>query len=232
MNKVIKIGLPSKGRLKEDSLKILRKNKLFIKDSKRYYLSEIKNFEQNEIIFSHAREIIERLSDNSIDIGISGYDLLKESLPGIQRNIQINSRLNFGFAELVVAVPDAWIDVQTIADLEEISFEFKDKNVRKLRVATKYPNLANEFLVSKGLNQYKIVNSLGSTEVYPFTDQSEIITDITSTGETLKANKLRVLKDGVILKSSACILVSKKSLRDKYKKVLIKKLLSKIKKKG
>ena len=232
MNKVIKIGLPSKGRLKENSLKILRKNKLFIKDSKRYYLSEIKNFEQNEIIFSHAREIIERLSDNSIDIGISGYDLLKESLPGIQRNIQINSRLNFGFAELVVAVPDAWIDVQTIADLEEISFEFKDKNVRKLRVATKYPNLANEFLVSKGLNQYKIVNSLGSTEVYPFTDQSEIITDITSTGETLKANKLRVLKDGVILKSSACILVSKKSLRDKYKKVLIKKLLSKIKKKG
>ena len=186
MNKVIKIGLPSKGRLKENSLKILRKNKLFIKDSKRYYLSEIKNFEQNEIIFSHAREIIERLSDNSIDIGISGYDLLKESLPGIQRNIQINSRLNFGFAELVVAVPDAWIDVQTIADLEEISFEFKDKNVRKLRVATKYPNLTNEFLVSKGLNQYKIVNSLGSTEVYPFTDQSEIITDITSTGATLK----------------------------------------------
>jgi ATP phosphoribosyltransferase len=232
MNKVIKIGLPSKGRLKENSLKILRKNKLFIKDSKRYYLSEIKNFEQNEIIFSHAREIIERLSDNSIDIGISGYDLLKESLPGIQRNIQINSRLNFGFAELVVAVPDAWIDVQTIADLEEISFEFKDKHVRKLRVATKYPNLTNEFLVSKGLNQYKIVNSLGSTEVYPFTDQSEIITDITSTGATLKANKLRVLKDGVILKSSACILVSKKSLRDKYKKVLIKKLLSKIKKKG
>ena len=98
MNKVIKIGLPSKGRLKENSLKILRKNKLFIKDSKRYYLSEIKNFEQNEIIFSHAREIIERLSDNSIDIGISGYDLLKESLPGIQRNIQINSCLNFGFA--------------------------------------------------------------------------------------------------------------------------------------
>ena len=232
MNKVIKIGLPSKGRLKENSLKILRKNKLFIKDSKRYYLSEIKNFEQNEIIFSHAREIIERLSDNSIDIGISGYDLLKESLPGIQRNIQINSRLNFGFAELVVAVPDAWIDVQTIADLEEISFEFKDKNVRKLRAATKYPNLTNEFLVSKGLNQYKIVNSLGSTEVYPFTDQSEIITDITSTGATLKANKFRVLKDGVILKSSACILVSKKSLRDKYKKVLIKKLLSKIKKKG
>jgi ATP phosphoribosyltransferase len=229
MNKIIKIGLPSKGRLKDDSLKVFRKNKLFIKDSKRNYLSEIKNYDANEIIFSHAREIIERLADNSLDIGISGYDLLKESLPGIQKNIKINSHLNFGFANLVVAVPDAWIDVQTVADLEEISFEFKDKNAGKLRVASKYPNLTNEFLLSKGLTQYKIVNSLGSTEIYPFTNQSEIITDITSTGSTLKANKLRILKDGGILKSSACILVSKKSLGDKYKKIIIKKLLNKIK---
>ena len=229
MNKIIKIGLPSKGRLKEDSLKIFKKSKMSIKDSKRNYLSEIKNFASNEIIFSHAREIIERLADNSLDVGISGFDLLKESLPGIQKNIQINSRLNFGFAELVVAVPDAWIDVQTIADLEEISYEFKDKNIGKLRVATKYPNLTNEFLISKGLTQYKIVNSLGSTEMYPFTNQSEIITDITSTGSTLKANKLRILKDGNILKSAAWILISKKSLRDKYKKKVIKQLLDKLK---
>jgi ATP phosphoribosyltransferase len=232
MSKIIKIGLPSKGRLKDESLKVFRNSKLFIKNSKRNYLSEIDNFSPNKIIFSHAREIIERLADNSLDLGISGYDLLKESLPGVQNNIHINSRLSFGFAKLVVAVPNEWIDVQTIADLEEISFEFKDKNSGKLRVATKYNNLTNEFLLSKGLTQYKIVNSLGSTEVYPFTDQSEIITDITSTGATLKANKLRILKDGNILKSSACILVSKKSLRDKYKKLAIKKLLNKIKKKG
>ena len=131
MSKLIKIGLPSKGRLKEESLKIFKKNKLSIKDSKRKYLSEIKNFSINEVIFSHAREIVERLADNSLDIGISGFDLLKESLPGIQKNIQVFSRLNFGFADLIVAVPDAWIDVQTIADLEEISFEFKDKNTCK-----------------------------------------------------------------------------------------------------
>ena len=200
MNKLIKIGLPSKGRLKEESLKVLKKNKLFIKDSKRNYLSEIRNFIPNEVVFSHAREIIERLADNSLDVGISGYDLLRESLPGIQKNIQIFLRLDFGYANLVVAVPDTWIDVQTIADLEEISFEFKDKNKGKLRVATKYPNLTNDFLLSKGLTQYKIVNSLGSTEIYPFTNQSEIITDITSTGATLKANKLRDLKDGEVLK--------------------------------
>ena len=229
MSELIRIGLPSKGRLKDESLKIFKRNKLFIKDSKRNYLSEIQNFNLNEVVFSHAREIVERLADNSLDIGISGYDLLKESLSGIQKNIQVFSRLKFGFADLIVAVPDAWIDVQTIADLEEISFEFKDKNTRKLRVATKYPNLTNDFLLSKGLTQYKIVNSLGSTEIYPFTNQSEIITDITSTGATLKANSLRILKDGNILKSSACILVSKKSLREKNKKKLISNLLKKLK---
>ena len=228
MSKLIKIGLPSKGRLKEESLKIFKKNKLSIKDSKRKYLSEIKNFSTNEVIFSHAREIVERLADNSLDVGISGYDLLKESLPGIQKNIQVFSRLDFGFANLIVAVPNAWIDVQTIADLEEISFEFKDRNTGKLRVATKYPNLTNDFLLSKGLTQYKIVNSLGSTEIYPFTNQSEIITDITSSGATLKANNLRVLKDGNILKSSACILVSKKSLKDKNKNKTITSLLKKL----
>ena len=228
MSKVIKIGLPSKGRLKEESLKIFKKNKLLIKDLKRNYLSEIKNFSINEVIFSHAREIVERLADNSLDIGISGFDLLKESLPGIQKNIQVFSRLNFGFANLIIAVPNAWIDVQTIADLEEISFEFKDKNTGKLRVATKYPNLTNDFLLSKGLTQYKIVNSLGTTEIYPFTNQSEIITDITSSGATLRANNLRVLKDGNILKSSACILVSRKSLKDKNKRKIIVSVLKKL----
>ena len=128
-----------------------------------------------------------------------------------------------------MAIPKDWIDVQTIADLEEISFNFKNKNSGKLRIATKYPNLTNDFLTSKGVTQYKIVNSLGATEIYPFTNQSEIITDITSTGSTLKANKLRILKDGLILKSSACILLSKKSLRDKNKKLLLFKFLKKIK---
>jgi|TARA_B110000881_G_C18580925_1_gene521646 ATP phosphoribosyltransferase len=226
---VLKIGIPSKGRLKDKSLSLFKKNKINIKSIKRSYISEIKNFKKNEVVFSHAREIIERLSDGLIDIGISGFDLLNESLPGIKKNIKIYKHLNFGFSELVVAIPKDWIDVQTIADLEEISFNFKNKNSGKLRIATKYPNLTNDFLTSKGVTQYKIVNSLGATEIYPFTNQSEIITDITSTGSTLKANKLRILKDGLILKSSACILLSKKSLRDKNKKLLLFKFLKKIK---
>ena len=229
-NQILKIGIPSKGRLKEKSLSVLKKNRINIKNPDRGYLSEVINFKNNEVVFSHAREIIERLANGSLDVGISGFDLLSESLPGIKKNIHIHKRLNFGFADLVVAIPKDWIDVQTIADLEEISFNFNDKNYGKLRIATKYPNLTNNFLTSKGVTQYKVVNSLGATEIYPFTNQSEIITDITSTGATLKANKLRILKDGLILKSSACILVSKKSLKEKNKKIILSKFLKKINK--
>tara|TARA_A100001011_G_scaffold157832_1_gene166324 strand:- start:954 stop:1649 length:696 start_codon:yes stop_codon:yes gene_type:complete len=230
MSILLKIGIPSKGRLKDKSLHIFRKNKIFIKNSKRNYIGKVSNFKNSEVIFSHAREIIERLAEGSLDLGISGFDLLNESLPGVKKNIQLYSRLNYGFANLVVAVPNDWIDVQTIADLEEISFNFKDKQTGKIRIATKYPNLTNEFLSSKGIIQYKIVNSLGATEIYPFTNQSEIITDITSTGATLKANKLRILKDGVILRSSACLLISKKSLKDRKKKKKLKLFINKIKK--
>ena len=110
----------------------------------------------------------------------------------------------------MIAIPNDWIDVQTVADLEEVSFDFRDKKNTRLRVATKYPNLTNNFLVSKGVTQYKLVPSLGATETYPFVGSSEIISDITSTGKTLKDNNLRVLKDGLILKSQACVLISKK----------------------
>jgi ATP phosphoribosyltransferase len=143
-------------------------------------------------------------------MGISGLDLLRESTINLQKKIEVKKKLDFGTANVVVAIPNDWIDVQTVADLEEVSFDFRDKKNIRLRVATKYPNLTNNFLVSKGVTQYKLVPSLGATETYPFIGSSEIITDITSTGKTLKDNNLRVLKDGLILKSLACVLISKK----------------------
>ena len=118
-------------------------------------------------------------------------------------------------------MPDEWIDIQTLADLEEISFDFKDKKKSRMRVATKYPNLTRDFLFSKGVTQFKLVPSLGATEVYPFTGSSEILSDITSTGETLRANNLRVLKDGNILKSTAILMFNKKLSNKKgLKKIL------------
>jgi len=224
MNKIINIGIPGKGRLKKNILEIFKNKKLKLISLRgtRDLFASIKKLPEVKIVYLHAREIIERLADGSLDIGFSGYDLLKESQINIQKKISVLKKYNFGQATLVVAIPDEWIDVQTIADLEEIAFEFKDKKNKMLRVATKYPNLTREFLFSKGVTQFKLVNSLGATETYPFTGSSEIITDITSSGETLKANNLRVLKDGEILKSQACMMVSKLST----KKTEVKKTLN------
>ena len=225
---MINIGIPSKGRLRNDILKIFKKNKLNLisERGERDLLGSINNITKVKILYLHAREIVERLGDGSLDLGFSGYDLLRESEIITQKKINVIKKYNFGKANLVIAVPDPWIDVQTVADLEEIAFEFKDKKKKRLRVATKYPNLTREFLFSKGVTQFKIVGSLGATEAYPFTGSSEIITDITSTGETLSANNLRVLKDGLILKSEACMMRSKSALKSSILNKIVK-LLSK-----
>ena len=225
---IINIGIPSKGRLRKDVLNIFKKNKLKLisERGERDLFGSIKNKKNIKVVYLHAREIIQRLGDGSLDLGFSGFDLLKESEINTQNKISVTKKYNFGKATLVVAIPDEWLDVQTIADLEEIAFEFKDKKKKRLRVGTKYPNLTREFLFSKGVTQFKLVDSLGATETYPFTGSAEIITDITSTGETLRANNLRILKDGEILKSEACMMTSKSSSKDKSLKSLIK-LLSK-----
>ena len=212
MKDLITIGLPSKGRLKEKAvaffnnkgLKVLQSNK------ERNYFAKIENKTNLKIIYLHAKEIIQRLGDGTLDIGISGLDLLNESEKNLQDKISIKKNLDFGNANLVVAVPEDWIDVQTVADLEEVAFDIRSKRNTRLRVATKYPNLTNNFLISKGVTQYKLIPSLGATETYPFIGSSEIITDITSTGKTLEDNNLRVLKDGLILQSTACLFISKK----------------------
>jgi len=221
---IINIGLPSKGRLKHDTINIFKKNKLNIYSERgeRDLFGYIKKIPNVKIIYLHARECIEQLSLGNIDIGFSGYDLFKESEINVQNKILINKRYDYGKANLVLAIPDLWIDVQTLLDLDEVADEFKKKKKRLLRVATKYPNLTRQFLYSKGVTQFQLVQSLGSTEVAPFTGTAEIISDITSTGATLKANNLRILKDGEILKSQACLMISKKSLNKKRIKSLIK----------
>jgi ATP phosphoribosyltransferase len=212
MKNLITIGLPSKGRLKEKSLAFFNSKglKVLQSEKERNYFATIENQPNIKIIYLHAKEIIQRLGDGTLDAGISGLDLLNESERNLRDKISIKKTLDFGGANLIVAVPDDWIDVQTIADLEEVAFDIRSKRNTRLRVATKYPNLTNDFLISKGVTQYKLIPSLGATETYPFIGSAEIITDITSTGKTLDDNNLRVLKDGLILRSSACLFISKK----------------------
>ena len=220
MKDLITIGLPSKGRLKDKSKAFFENKGLKILDSdkERNYFASIDGKPNINIIYLHAKEIIQRLGDGTLDIGISGLDLFNESKKNLRNKIKIKHKLEFGNANLVVAVPNDWIDVQTIADLEEVSYDIRLKRNSRLRVATKYPNLTNDFLISKGVTQYKLIPSLGATETYPFIGSSEIISDITSTGKTLVDNNLRVLKDGLIISSSACLFCAKKKL------VKIKKL--------
>ena len=212
MKDLITIGLPSKGRLKDKAVSFFSKRglKILQGEKERNYFGTIEENPNIKIIFLHAKEIIQRLGDGTLDLGVSGLDLLNESDKNLRNKINIKRRLDFGNADLVVAVPNDWIDVQTIADLEEVSFDIRSKRNTRLRVATKYPNLTNDFLISKGVTQYKIIPSLGATETYPFIGSSEIITDITSSGKTLADNNLRVLKDGKILTSTACLFIAKK----------------------
>ena len=225
---IINIGIVSKGRLKkftEDLFKNKRL-KIFSDRGKRDLFGKIKGKSNIRVLFLHAREIIEQLSIGNLDIGISGYDLLKESEINIQKKISLVKKLPFGYANLVLAVREENIDLFTTLDLDEVADEFRRKNKTLVRIGTKYPNLTRSFLYERGVTNFQIVKSLGATELMPVIGTAEFISDITSSGQTLKANKLRVLNDGEILRSQACIFSSKISQKKKGLKNLIK-LLSK-----
>jgi len=229
MNKEkIKIGIVSKGRLKEDSEKVLKKKKLriFFERGKRELIGKIKGRPNISVSFMHAREILDQLSIGNLDIGISGLDLLKESEINIQKNIKFEKKLNFGFATLVLACPNEYIDLFTTLDLDEVAEDYKKNNKSLLKIGTKYVNLTRKFLYSRGVTNFTIVKSLGSTELMCAMNTAQLISDITSSGATLKQNNLRILNDGEILKSQACIFSSKKSKKKKGLKSLIR-LLSK-----
>ena len=156
-----------------------------------------------------AKEIVTQLDEGNIHMGITGDDLVQEKILDSEEKVTSELTLDFGKADLVVAVPKIWLDVTTMADLDEISHVKRMNTSKRLKVATKYINLTNRFFSKCGVTDYRTVGSSGSTENAPFNGIADIIVDITSTGETLKANNLRILDDGLILKSSANIFKSK-----------------------
>ncbi len=213
MNKdIINMGIVSKGRLKEESEKIFRKNnlKIYTEDGERGLVAKVKGRKNIRVLFLHAREIIDQLSLGNIDLGISGFDLLMESEINIQKNIKVEKKLKFGFATLQLAVRKEFIDVFTTLDLDEVAEDYRRKNKKLIRIGTKYPNLTRDALYKRGVTNFTIVKSLGSTELMPAMDTAMLISDISSTGTTMKKNHLRPLSDGEILKSQACLLSSKK----------------------
>ena len=214
---MITLALPSKGRLKDDCISLLARAGCAVEVSAkgRAYRGKMTGAFEADIAFLSASEIARELSLGTVDLGVTGEDLIRESVPEWQAKLTILKRLGFGGADVVVAVPDVWHDVETMEDLGDVAAGFRALHGRRLRIATKYWRLTQEFFSAKhGVQAYRIVESLGATEGAPASGAADLIVDITSTGETLSANGLRILSDGVILKSEAC-LVARQGLEAK-----------------
>jgi ATP phosphoribosyltransferase len=209
----ITIALPSKGRMKDEAAAIFERAGLRIVavGSDRSYRGRVEGAEDIEVAFLSASEIARELGSGSVDFGVTGEDLIREGLADAESRVEIAARLGFGQADVVVAVPEIWLDVDTMADLGDVAAEFRSRHGRRLQIATKYWRLTQQhFSGSHGIQLYRIVESLGATEGAPAAGQADIIVDITSTGSTLKANHLKILSDGVILKSQACLVRARK----------------------
>ncbi len=201
-------ALPSKGRLQEQAVAFLADAGLHLSQSRgaRDYTAAFAGVDDVAVKLLSASEIADELHAGRIHMGISGQDLLHEH--GADQRIVAIENLGFGRANVVVAVPRAWIDVSTMADLDDVASGFHLRHHRRLRVATKYLNLTRAFFARHGISDYRIVESLGATEGAPAAGSAEAIVDITTTGATLAANELKILDDGLVLESQAVLAAS------------------------
>jgi ATP phosphoribosyltransferase len=205
------IAVPSKGRLKDQASDLFERSGLALRKTghERGYRGALAGLAGVEVIYVSAAEIVHQLKSGRVHMGVTGEDLIRETLPDVDGTVEFLRPLGFGRADVVVAVPDCWIDVDRMADLEDVAAQFARTHGRRLRVATKYMSLTRRFFAAHGVTGYRIVESVGATEVTPAAGTSELIVDITTTGTTLRANHLKVLEDGLILKSQAHLFASR-----------------------
>lgn len=203
------LGLPSKGRLMEDTFAWFAGRGLAVQrtGAGREYAAAAED-DGLDVVLLSAAEIPGALAEGRIHMGVTGEDLVRETMPDHEARVGRLARMGFGQADVVVAVPAFWTDVETMADLDEVAAAFRRRHGHGLRVATKYSHLTRSFFHEKGVADYRLIVSGGATEAAPKNLTAEAIVDITSTGETLRANHLRVLDDGLILASEACLWLS------------------------
>jgi ATP phosphoribosyltransferase len=204
------LAVPSKGRLQENAAAFFARAGLVFTQSRgaRDYRGALAGVPDVEVAFLSASEIVNQLATGAAHLGITGEDLVREQMPDADAAVELLTPLGFGHANVVVAVPQAWIDVRSMADLDEVAADLRARRGHKMRVATKYVNLTRRFFAEKGVADYRIVESLGATEGAPSAGSAELVVDITTTGATLAANALKVLDDGVILRSEANLVAS------------------------
>lgn len=204
------IAVPSKGRLQENTAAFFARAGMPLTQARglRDYRGAVAGLPDVEVLFLSAGEIVTQLASGAAHLGVTGEDLVRETIANADASIELITRLGFGGANVVVAVPQAWIDVRDMGDLDEVAGEMRTRHGRRMRVATKYMNLTRRFFAEHGLADYRIVESLGATEGTPASGAADLIVDITTTGATLAANGLKVLDDGVILRSEANLVAS------------------------
>ncbi len=204
------IALPSKGRLKEQVEAWLADCgfRLDIAGGERGYRASLKGLPGAEVRLLSASDIAQSVDVGDVHLGITGEDLLRERGGDVDGRVQLLRALGFGRADLVVAAPQSWIDVETMADVDDVAHAYLTRTGQRLRVATKYQTQTRAFFVAHGVADYRIVDSLGATEGAPAAGAAELVVDITSSGATLTANNLKILRDGVILKSQAQLAAS------------------------
>jgi ATP phosphoribosyltransferase len=211
MTQKLIIGVPSKGRLQENTFSFFARAglKLVRERGERDYRGTLAGFEQVEVQYLSASDIAGELAKGSIHLGITGEDLIRENINDAEARVTLLTPLGFGHANVVVAVPQAWIDVRTMSDIEDVAASFRVQTGNRMRVATKYINLTRKHFSEHGVSDYRIVESLGATEGAPAAGAAEMVVDITSSGATLAANALKIIDDGIILRSEANLVAAR-----------------------
>jgi ATP phosphoribosyltransferase len=203
----LKIGVPSKGRLMDKTFAWFGARGLTMRQSgsDREYSGSIDGLDGAELVLLSASEIPRELSAGRIHLGVTGSDLIRDRLADWDMQVAEVAPMGFGHADLIIAVPAAWIDVDTLDDLDAVAAAFRAVHGHRLRIATKYHRLVRDFLAGQGVADYQLVDSLGATEGSVRNLTAEAIADITSTGETLRANHLKALSDGLVHRSEATL---------------------------
>ncbi|MEL6619312.1 MAG: ATP phosphoribosyltransferase [Pseudomonadota bacterium] len=226
----IKLGVPSKGRLMDKTFDWFAKRGVTLSrtGSDREYAGAVDGIDGVVLVLLSAGEIPRELAAGRIHLGVTGTDLVREKLPLWEQQVKPVAEMGFGHADLVLAVPQAWIDVDLTDDLDAAAAAFRAQHGFRLRIATKYHRLVREFLRDAGVADYAIVDSQGATEGTVANETAEAIADITSSGETLRANHLKILSDGLILASQATLWRSRVAPVDDADRAVLNSLLMRL----
>ncbi len=230
MTSPLVLAVPAKGRLQENAEKFFARSGLNLIKPRgaRDYRGAIAGLDNVEVAYLSASEITANLAQGTVHMGVTGEDLVREMMEDADKEVVLLTPLGFGNANVVVAVPQAWIDVRTMADIDDVATAFRHHHGRKMRVATKYVNLTRRFFSDCGIIDYRIVESSGATEGAPAAGTAEMIVDITTTGTTLAANGLKIVEDGTILRSQANLVAARGAAWDERERATAQVILDRI----